>query len=323
MNDADNNANADKVRSAAAALGDGECQIVLFAAPRGDAFACRRVNPTKDIQNRFRRIAASWAAGLSKRALVAYSAGRVPSENELAVLPTEGNAAIEAVTAPMENPIEIEVFSSPEFADNLRFYVVAVKVLNPGWLFFIKAKGETLRLKKTRKVALVPSGNAYDELEADPLIFDPTFDAVMGDGLALVANQGSFERALGFIQQASEAGQRTLTQLLSTVTVTNAPDLLAAAATDVNMISKLRSIAEKMGTNPAYAAAMTTDKLVEFAKQRNIAIDTEEVDGETRFLWIPDPQHRWRILKLLDDDYLHSSLTNLNYEANSKSLQSP
>ena len=319
MSSTENIAAAAKVRAAASSLGDGETQIVLFAAPGGDAFAYRRINPTKDIQNRFRKIASTWAAGLSERSLVAYSPGRVPSEHELAVLPVEGNAAVEAVTSPMENPIEIEVFSDPDFADELRFYVVAAKVLNPGWLYFFKAKGETLRLKKTRKVALVPSGNAYDELEADPLIFDPTFDAVVGDGLALVAKQSSFERALGFVQQASAAAQTTLTQLLTTVTVKNGSDLLAAAATDVNMISKLRSIAAKMTANPAYAAAMTTEKLIKFAGERGIAIDTEEVNGATQFVFFPDPQHRWRILKLLDDDYLDSSLTQLHYEVNSKS----
>ncbi|HST25667.1 MAG TPA: Kiwa anti-phage protein KwaB-like domain-containing protein [Gaiellaceae bacterium] len=319
MSSTDNISVAAKVRAAAANLGDGETQIVLFAAPGGDAFDYRRVNPTKDIQNRFRKIASTWAAGLSQHTLVAYSAGRVPSEHELAVFPIKGSAAVEAATSPMENPIEIEVFSDPDFADDLRFYVVAAKVSNPGWLYFFKAKGETLRLKNTRKVALVPSGNAYDELEADPLIFESTFDAVVGDGLALVAKQPSFERALGFVQQASEAAQTTLTQLLATVTVKNGADLLTAAAIDINMISKLRSIAAKMNANSAYAASMTTEKLIKFAGERGIPIDTEEVNGTTQFVFFPDPQHRWRILKLLDDDYLDSSLTQLHYEVNSKS----
>jgi hypothetical protein len=33
-----------------------------------------------------------------------------------------------------------------------------------------------------------------------------------------------------------------------------------------------------------------------------------------------DPQHRFKILKLLDDDHLRSELTTLEYEANSKGL---
>jgi hypothetical protein len=33
-----------------------------------------------------------------------------------------------------------------------------------------------------------------------------------------------------------------------------------------------------------------------------------------------DPQKRWAILKLLDDSYLTSTLTDYNYEANSKQI---
>lgn len=309
---------AAKTLATAADLGSGEAQVVLFASSGDAGFEFRRVNPTKKIQNRFRDIASRWAAGLQNRELVMYGAGRVPSSHELAVLALAGQDAIQAATSPLAQPLDIQVFNDPNFANDLRFYVVAAKTPNPGWLYFFKAKGETLRLKRTLKVALVPTGNAYDELKEDPLIFDPTFDAVVDDSVAVIANQASFERALGFIEAASTAAQSTLTQLLSTVTVTNGPDFLAAASTDVNMIAKLRSIAEKM-SNPAYAAAMTTTNLITFANARGIAIDTEVVNGSEQLVFHPDPQHRWRILKLLDDDYLHSSLTTLDYEVNSKS----
>lgn len=75
----------------------------------------------------------------------------------------------------------------------------------------------------------------------------------------------------------------------------------------------------ELANTPAYADAMTTEKLIAFAEERGIAIDTEESAGVRRLVFLPDPQHRWRILKLLDDDYLRSSLTELDYEVNSKS----
>jgi hypothetical protein len=221
----------------------------------------------------------------------------------------------------MAEPIDVELYAGADtaFDRNLRFYVVAARLPNPGWVYFFKAKGETLRLKRTKKVPLVPSGNAYDELEADPLMFEENFDAVVVAGYALIVNQDKFERSLAFVAQARSAATATLSQLLTTVGVTNADDFLAAAGSDLNMVSKLRSIAEKMAARPAYAAAMTTERLIEFAEERGIQIDTEEVDGVREFVFLPDPQHRWRILKLLDDDYLHSSLTDIEYEVNSKS----
>jgi hypothetical protein len=305
--------------AAAADLGEGETQILLFASAGPGEFGVRRVNPSQAVANKFRAIASAWTTDLTSRTRVPYSAGRTPSAYEIAVLPIQGNGSVEGVIASMAEPVAIELYSDSAFARQLRFYVIAARLPNPGWVYFFKAKGETLRLKRTKKVALVPSGAVYDELDADPLMFDETFDAVVADGYALIVNQPSFERALAFVEQASAAAAATLNQLLSTVSVKNAADFLIAAGSDLNMVSKLRSIAEKMAANPAYASAMTTDKLIEFAEARGIAVDTEEVNGVRQFVFFPDPQHRWRILKLLDDDYLHSSLTDLDYEVNSKS----
>jgi Domain of unknown function (DUF4868) len=239
----------------------------------------------------------------------------------LVYLPIEGNDLIESVIALMDEPIDVELYAEGDaaFDQNLRFYVVAVQLPNPSWAYFFRAKGETLRLKRTKKVPLVPIGNAYDELQADPLMFEENFDAVVAAGYALIVNQDRFERSVAFVEQARSAAAATLTQLLTTVSVTNAADFLAAVGSDLNMVSKLRSIAEKMAARPAYAAAMTTERLIEFAEERGIEIDTEEVDGVRQFVFLSDPQHRWRILKLLDDDYLHSTLTEIDYEVNSKS----
>jgi hypothetical protein len=308
--------------ASAANLGQGETQILLFASAGPGEFAVRRINPTQNVANKFRELAAGWAKRLNDRTLVPYAAGRTPAPYELAFLATQGNDSIENVIASMAQPIDVELYAEadPAFDRNLRFYVVAVRLPNPGWVYFFRAKGESLRLKRTKKVPLVPSGNAYDELEADPLMFEENFDAVAVGGYALILNQPTFERALAFVEQARAAATATLGQLLATVTVANAVDFMTAAGTDLNMVSKLRSIAEKMAGNPAYAAAMTTERLIEFAEERGIPIDTQEVNGFREFVFLPDPQHRWRILKLLDDDYLHSSLTDIDYEVNSKSL---
>ena len=45
-------------------------------------------------------------------------------------------------------------------------------------------------------------------------------------------------------------------------------------------------------------------------------------NGEERLLFEGNPDKRWLILKLLDDDFLGSIMTNQKYEVNSKSLLS-
>ena len=71
----------------------------------------------------------------------------------------------------------------------------------------------------------------------------------------------------------------------------------------------------------AASAVGTLATLVAFLKERpELQIDLEGPAGKEELVFYPDLARRWRILKLLDDDYLHSQLTHIDYEANSKSV---
>jgi hypothetical protein len=72
--------------------------------------------------------------------------------------------------------------------------------------------------------------------------------------------------------------------------------------------------------DPSYAAAMTIDNIVAFAKKNpTLDIDFEGQSGKEELVFHPDPQRSWKILQLLDDDFLVSDLTKFRYESNSKS----
>jgi hypothetical protein len=251
---------------------------------------------------------------------VGYSAGRTPAEYEVAYLRADRVDGLPEALAEAEAPVDLALFdpSSPA-ANALRFYIVATRTPNPGWIHFIRAKGATLRLRRTRKIAAIMRGAVYDELQGDPLVFDSTFDAIISDGVALVINQTRFERSLGFVAQAQTLARDTLTTLTTRLAIANVDDFVATASSDLNMIAKVRGIAERVVSNPAYAAAMSTERVIQFAEDNNIEIDVEEADGQPQLVFHAEPARRWRILKLLDDDYLHSQLTEADYEVNSKS----
>jgi hypothetical protein len=78
-------------------------------------------------------------------------------------------------------------------------------------------------------------------------------------------------------------------------------------------------IARLLDAEPDYAENLTTEKLVEFAEAHpdyNILLST--VGGATVLRFDSSPQHRHQIPHLLADDYLHSYLTDRNYESGSK-----
>ena len=86
------------------------------------------------------------------------------------------------------------------------------------------------------------------------------------------------------------------------------------------MLGKMASIQRKLNQHPAYQAALTMDRLTAFVQTHpECEVEIAGEGDDVRFVFRTDAQHRYKILKLLDDDYLQSQLTTLNYATNSKS----
>jgi hypothetical protein len=61
-------------------------------------------------------------------------------------------------------------------------------------------------------------------------------------------------------------------------------------------------------------------KLVAFVRRHpECGVEVTGTGGDARLVFRNDARHRFKILKRLDDDYLRSQLTTLEYESNSKS----
>lgn len=88
---------------------------------------------------------------------------------------------------------------------------------------------------------------------------------------------------------------------------------------DPTMRAKMAYVARLLASDPAYAKNLTTKKLVKFVETYpDYDIPVTTVNGKKALSFDPSPQHRHQIPRLLADDYLHSYLTDRNYEAGSK-----
>jgi hypothetical protein len=86
------------------------------------------------------------------------------------------------------------------------------------------------------------------------------------------------------------------------------------------MLGKMASIQRKLNQYPEYKAALTMTNLVAFVRSHpECQVDTRGEGEQAQLVFRNDVQHRFKVLKLLDDDYLKSQLTAMDYEANSKS----
>lgn len=316
---------AARQRLSSAAAGEAEeTRVFLLASRQDDDWPIERLKMTDDLAAQFVDVVKRVAREHGEDQLVAYSAGRVVLDGEAAVLPTSSVPQLSGLLSAMEGEVaRVGDFSTDgDVAGKLRLYVVSVRHANPGWVHAIRVKSMTsLRPTRSRKVAALWTGELYDELAEDPLIFDDTFDALVVGPQVVVFRQRNFERGLDFLAAAQSEAEAVLRSATANLPVANLDELVEAARSDVNMLAKLRSIAERMERDPSYSEHLTMTNVLTFAEEHpEIELDVEGGPGEEALVFHREPRRRWRILKLLDDDYLHSQLTELNYEVNSKDL---
>jgi hypothetical protein len=79
------------------------------------------------------------------------------------------------------------------------------------------------------------------------------------------------------------------------------------------MLSKLTEISKK-----PYIAKMTIDDIKLTIKEFGLDVPIKNVNGKEMLVWETSPKKRWLILRLLDDDYLGSTMTKLKYASTSK-----
>jgi hypothetical protein len=181
--------------------------------------------------------------------------------------------------------------------------------------------GETLlKLSKRRLLELVLRDGYYDRLEpTDTLLMRTDFDVVAVSGYAFFFTKTRFEQAFGFLEQLQRASGETFDAVTSKLRIEGLEALRAACTSQPQMMAKMASIRRSMEQDPAYAKAMSMQRLVDFVHSHpQLAIEVEGVGASARLVFNPSPPTRFKILNLLDDDYLRSVITERDYEASSK-----
>lgn len=152
------------------------------------------------------------------------------------------------------------------------------------------------------------------------LLFNRDVAATVVDDIAFFRNRASFQRLFGFLEELKEKAAETFAAITADLRIAGIEEMAIAVTSTTNMLGKMASIQNKVATIPQYRDALTMPKLVAFIKEHpecEVAVIGE--GDAAQLVFSQDYQHRFKILKLLDDDYLRSELTDLEYDANSKS----
>tara|TARA_R100000365_G_C2748652_1_gene81004 strand:+ start:9897 stop:10784 length:888 start_codon:yes stop_codon:yes gene_type:complete len=182
-----------------------------------------------------------------------------------------------------------------------------------------RLKGPGIATRRSRGITLIPRDGVYRPIEADVLFYEPRFDVVTCSGYAYFTTVTLIQTKLHAADKARDLARGTLKEVTAKIRIDGFTDLEQAVMDDPSMRAKMAYVARLLQSDPDYAKNLTTKKLIAFVEtypDYDIPIST--VDGKKALRFDPSPQHRHQIPRLLADDYLHSYLTDRNYEAGSK-----
>lgn len=152
-----------------------------------------------------------------------------------------------------------------------------------------------------------------DDVEEDILVLDNTVDAVVYGDRVFLINEWRCRSMLDLARRMVDDVERAVERVTGQVPVSNPDDFVRACAAQRPMLSKLNSVTQR-----DYLDDITMDDVERVAEENDVDVDFTTEDGERKVVFDKGPSKRWAILKLLDDDYLRSQMTERNYEATAK-----
>ncbi len=294
------------------------------------ALLCRKVLLDEGLQREFLEVVRTRAAELADLTPRAYAPAAEISRGEV-MHAAASVGLLPTVAEQLRSVSDHDVFDADEpYASRLRLLTIIVSEHGKPLGTFHRELKPTAWLERSRSFALLWGSGRFNRLhEHHVLLFDRKFDAFIAEGYALFTARGTFERIFALDREMAAGAKGTFDTVLRILPIRGLDELERLCLTNRAMMWKLASIQRHLDTVPGYAEAMSADRLTAFVRAHpeygvELAQDEPGVQGSAgavpaEFIFSSDPAHRFKILRLLDDDYLASFLTNRAYEANSKS----
>ncbi len=265
-----------------------------------------------DVDEGFRRVAVNTATnGVQKLGgfdIVPYDSTRLLGPQEMFRRPVT-DAGLGELVKTLRQPVLLTSAGFRDFDDRLAFYGF-VFIVQGAWVALVR-QAYQVHVSGIHKLIAVFRQQRLTRPSEDQRVlrFDDRFDLLLNQTNVYLLREEAFDNL--FVDrsqwQAKVPGHVDLL-IEQGLAIINAAEFVTACQSDLNMMRKLQRICES-----GYLEQITAEKLGRLVTEYKLS-QTVLVGGKLNF----DPKYRWQILKMLDDDYLSSRLTDRRYEVNSK-----
>jgi hypothetical protein len=267
----------------------------------------RLIGDLKSISTRATELA-------SECQFIPYDPSYKPDPQECMYIKLDSNSSVKNFVDSMLNIAGLDTMTDDaDYYKNISLYGIVHKVSGHD-LLVLRSMSPQNVLKRSRKLGIFFQSGIYDRLETGVLLLDREIDCFAFNGYMYILNVSGFHRLSQYHEEVITAATDVITDAALRIPILNLDAFEDIGTKDYRMAAKLASI-----KNKPYLSTLTLDKVRQVIKQHNLPIAIQiDKDGIEKLVFDPDPQKRFLILKVLDDDYLHSDMTEQNYAVNSK-----
>ncbi len=293
---------------------------VVVPASAGGGYQAYSLNLSHAAAAGLAEIAEETRRRLTSSTPIAYGPAVLIPPSHVMHVPQSTAATLDVIQATVSIADSDAFDPKASYASDVRMVAAQFSTQNGQTVTFYRIADTLLQFAKRKVFSLIRRNGQYDRLEpADVLLMRSSFDVVVIAGHAFFFLKPSFEQAFGFLDELKQASAATFDQVTADLRISGMGELKAACTSQPQMMAKMASIRRSMDEDATYASALTMDKLLTFIDANpHLGIAVEGSGSHRSLKFNPAPATRFQIVKLLDDDYLRSILTQRDYEAGSK-----
>jgi len=298
-----------------------QCEVtVCLASASKDEILPRfeRLLLSGELTDTFRSVAAFTLAHYKKEhnsgnlVLRKYAVESKPESYEVEYLDLSAYASIIEQISPLSALADVEVFKAEEkFVSGLRFYVIAVQPPSGDPIYFFRSYTPKKMLSRSRFFAMVFRQGIYDQVIEPAFLFDHHIDCVSYGGMMFIFKKENFYEIFRFFETIRRIAEETLDTIRATVPIQNFDDFARDCEGHLVKLEKLRNIAAK-----PYWGKITIENIKKVIEKNNLSVQIVQTREGEKLVY--DPSDKWILLKLLDDNYLWSLMSEHSYEVTGK-----
>jgi hypothetical protein len=180
--------------------------------------------------------------------------------------------------------------------------------------YFFRRFSASAELKRKNKAAMVLKSGTFQLVEERIFLFDQAVDCFVYADYVFVLRKTDFRSVFEQMKAVFEKARSAASDLHGRLPIANFADFQDACGRDSRLADKMISIRER-----DYFDQLSYSTVRPIIEEFALDIPTTNgKDGQVELEFRSAPAERFRILRLCDDDYLRSGMTQHRYEVNSK-----